>query len=356
LTPYHHLHSSFDIVSSPSQQHPHLQCGAVQVHVRARSTSYIAVSPSVSAIQSTMIPFDAIRMHMQSLEVATTKVSRGRALSDSGGQPALPPVTLRPGALWRLVRASTTTIWMVSAGGHPWAVGLEHAGFRCRAMAIGGNLKGARRAAAASLHPRHHDGLAKFLSAFGSDGAAEALLLPGAPTSLVAVCVAPCIDWRGSYTGAPWCVEALLTLATRHDQTRTVCSGSIVVCAGLSLELELALAVKCGALTRGVACLSALLAGCRDRTLLAKFAAWRARDVDPDAELKQPSEGEGSGEVAGGDIGRGDDFGKKEGKAKEGGVLPGEITSKNTNVREPSFPCRRKIVLWRRLCASRQSS
>lgn len=26
----------------------------------------------------------------------------------------------------------------------------------------------------------HHDGLARFLSAFGADGAAEALLLPGA--------------------------------------------------------------------------------------------------------------------------------------------------------------------------------
>lgn len=47
-------------------------------------------------------------------------------------------------------------------------------------MAINGNFKGARKLAATELHPRHHDGLAKFLSAFGSDGASEALLLPGA--------------------------------------------------------------------------------------------------------------------------------------------------------------------------------
>lgn len=53
--------------------------------------------------------------------------------------------------------------------------------------------------------------------------------------------------------------------------------------AGLSLELELVLAIKCGALRRGHACLAALLSGCADRTLLSRFAAWNNRDKDPDA-------------------------------------------------------------------------
>lgn len=73
---------------------------------------------------------------VQSIEIATTKVSRGRALSDAGAQPALPLVALRPGALWRLVRATATTLWMVSAAGHPWAVNLEHAGFKCAPVLV----------------------------------------------------------------------------------------------------------------------------------------------------------------------------------------------------------------------------
>lgn len=57
---------------------------------------------------------------------------------------------------------------------------------------------------------------------------------------------------------------------------------------GLSLELELALAIKCGALRRGYACLAALLAGCTDRVLLSRFAAWNGRDKDPDAPEPSP--------------------------------------------------------------------
>lgn len=60
--------------------------------------------------------------------------------------------------------------------------------------------------------------------------------------------------------------------------------------AGLSLELELVLAIKCGALRRGYACLAALLSGCADRTLLSRFAAWNNRDKDPDAPA-EPEEG-----------------------------------------------------------------
>ena len=75
-------------------------------------------------------------MQVQSIEIATTKVSRGRALSDTGAQPALPPATLRPGALWKLARASESTLWLASASGHFWAVGLEHPGFKTRALAL----------------------------------------------------------------------------------------------------------------------------------------------------------------------------------------------------------------------------
>lgn len=64
-------------------------------------------------------------------------------------------------------------------------------------------------------------------------------------------------------------------------------------CTGLSLELELALAIKCGALRRGYACLAALLAGCTDRVLLSRFAAWNGRDKDPDAPDLPTDGGEG---------------------------------------------------------------
>ena len=74
----------------------------------------------------------AATYEVQSVELATTRVSRGKALSAGGTQPELPPVTLRPGSLYRLVRATQDTLWLCSSSGHPWAVALSHAGFRCR--------------------------------------------------------------------------------------------------------------------------------------------------------------------------------------------------------------------------------
>ena len=56
------------------------------------------------------------------------------------------------------------------------------------------------------------------------------------------------------------------------------------------MELELGLAIKCGALRRGYACLAALLAGCTDRVLLSRFTAWNGRDKDPDAPEPLPGE------------------------------------------------------------------
>ena len=142
----------------------------------------------------------AASYEVQSIEIATTKVSRGRALASFGAQPELPPVTLRPGALWRLVAATETTLWLCSSAGHAWAVALTHAGYQCRALALKGELREARLRAAGALHPRHHDGLARFLSAFGSDGAAEALLLPGALCLLLdgagGHCQPTTLDWQ----------------------------------------------------------------------------------------------------------------------------------------------------------------
>lgn len=56
------------------------------------------------------------------------------------------------------------------------------AGLKCRVLAAQGELREARRLAASALHHRCHDSLARFFSALGSLGAAEALLLPGAPS------------------------------------------------------------------------------------------------------------------------------------------------------------------------------
>jgi hypothetical protein len=89
--------------------------------------------------------------------------------------------------------------------------------------------------------------------------------------------------------------------------------------AGLTLELELALAIKCGALTRGVACLSALLAGCTDQSLLTLYSAWRNRDINPDSdELAEELKNE-----------------EATLKEKEAGVTvaaPAQTNAENTNV------------------------
>ena len=73
-----------------------------------------------------------------------------------------------------------------------------------------------------------------------------------------------------------------------HDAN--VCYKHDMCATGLSLELELGLAIKCGALRRGYACLAALLAGCTDRVLLSRFTAWTGRDKDPDAPEPLPGE------------------------------------------------------------------
>ena len=57
----------------------------------------------------------------------------------------------------------------------------------------------------------------------------------------------------------------------------------------MSLQLELALCIKCGALKRGWACLASLLAGCKDSTLLCRFGAWTNRDINPD-KLDEPKD------------------------------------------------------------------
>jgi hypothetical protein len=74
----------------------------------------------------------AATFEVQSIELATTKLSRGKALSSGGAQPELPPMVLRPGSPYRLVRATQDTLWMCSATGHPWVMPLAHPGFRCR--------------------------------------------------------------------------------------------------------------------------------------------------------------------------------------------------------------------------------
>ena len=58
----------------------------------------------------------------------------------------------------------------------------------CRAVVrfSGSCMQGARKLAAAALHHRFHDNLARMFCALGSLGAAEALLLPGAPLRLSA--------------------------------------------------------------------------------------------------------------------------------------------------------------------------
>ena len=74
-------------------------------------------------------------------------------------------------------------------------------------------------------------------------------------------------------------------MLSQHRHTTTV-----TLTAGLSLELECTLAIQAGALSRGVACLSALLSGCQDRTILSKYSAWTRRDIDPDAVEEEAEE------------------------------------------------------------------
>jgi hypothetical protein len=184
-----------------------------------QTTSMALQSGSDGLPELTGLP-TASAFEVQSLEIATTKVSRGRALSASGGQSELPPVSLRPGALWRLVCATHDMLWMCSSSGHPWAVALQHSGYRCRALALRGELKAARLEAAAGLHPRYHDGLARFLSAFGSDGAAEALLLPGALRPLAVMASSVSIGTRTFHSEGALCSACLwlaaIALAAQH--------------------------------------------------------------------------------------------------------------------------------------------
>jgi hypothetical protein len=80
--------------------------------------------PELSSLPSAAV------YEVQSVQVATTQVSRGRALSDGGAQAGLPPLCPRPGALWRLLRVTDDAVWMCSSAGHAWAASLRHPGLR----------------------------------------------------------------------------------------------------------------------------------------------------------------------------------------------------------------------------------
>jgi hypothetical protein len=82
--------------------------------------------PELSSLPSAAI------FEIQSVELATTKVSRGKSLSSGGTQPELPAMALRPGSPYRLVHATQDTLWLCTSAGHPWAMTLTHPGFRCR--------------------------------------------------------------------------------------------------------------------------------------------------------------------------------------------------------------------------------
>ena len=112
-------------------------------------------------------------------------------------------------------------------------------------------------------------------------------------------------------------------MLSQHRHTTTV-----TLTAGLSLELECTLAIQAGALSRGVACLSALLSGCQDRTILSKYSAWTRRDIDPDAVEEEAEEIEAAAAAA-----TGREMSKGGGDEKGGLPLPGAITAANTNVR-----------------------
>jgi hypothetical protein len=78
---------------------------------------------------------------VQSTVLATNRIGIARPLSTAVTQPELPPMPLRPGMLWKLVRVTQDTLWMVSTSGHAWAMSLQHAGLKCRILATQGDLQ-----------------------------------------------------------------------------------------------------------------------------------------------------------------------------------------------------------------------
>lgn len=93
----------------------------------ATRTALFAQSGSDGLAELSRIP-SAATYEVQSITLATNRVAHGRPLSYAVSQPELPPVVLRPGMLWKLVRVTRETLWMVSTSGHAWAMSLRHPG------------------------------------------------------------------------------------------------------------------------------------------------------------------------------------------------------------------------------------
>jgi hypothetical protein len=151
-------------------------------------TALFAQSGSDGLPELSRLP-TAAQYEVQSVLLATNRISNARPLSTTVTQPELPPLPLRPGMLWKLVRVTQDTLWMVSTTGHGWAMSLRHAGLQCRMLASQGDLVAARKLATSALHHRFHDSLARMFCALGSLGAAEALLLPGVRTHARHACM-----------------------------------------------------------------------------------------------------------------------------------------------------------------------
>lgn len=93
----------------------------------ASQTALFAQSGSDGLAELSRIP-TAANFEVQSITLATNRVAHGRPLSHAVSQPELPAVVLRPGMLWKLVRITRETLWMVSTSGHAWAMSLRHPG------------------------------------------------------------------------------------------------------------------------------------------------------------------------------------------------------------------------------------
>lgn len=93
----------------------------------ASQTALFAQSGSDGLAELSRIP-TAASYEVQSMTLATNRVAHGRPLSHAVSQTELPPVVLRPGMLWKMLRVTRETLWMVSTSGHAWAMSLRHPG------------------------------------------------------------------------------------------------------------------------------------------------------------------------------------------------------------------------------------